>query len=115
MIIKVTDENKKKVRKFYLSLCDQGRANFLYDNMIGGGTIGLAPTQYPKSSPIHRACSCGSEPELKGSLHTTRPDKYVFCPNCGCRSVKEWSEFLAWRSWDMMKLDSKENITIWEV
>ena len=63
-VIDVTAENRDKVRSYYLSLCEQGRANFLYDNHIGGASLMLSPDQYPKVSPMHRECRCGSKAEL---------------------------------------------------
>lgn len=114
-LIQVTTENRDRVRAYYLSLCDQGRANFLYDNLIGGGALKLDPDQYPKAKPLHRICICGSEPELIGSMHISRGDMYVRCPNCGCRAKEGAMPHLAWRTWDMNILKEDENLTIWDL
>ena len=115
-VIQVTADNRERVKAFYLSLCDQGRANFLYENMIGGATLGLSPEQYPKVSPFHRRCSCGSEPVLVGSMVAAKGDIFIRCPNCGCKSVSERSPVWAWRAWDARKLATDDsNITLWEV
>ena len=81
-VIDVNAENRDRVREYYLSLCDQGRANFLYDNMIGGAALKLSPDEYPKTAPMHRKCKCGSEPEL---IMYDNGDWSAACPNCGCR------------------------------
>ena len=114
-LLQVTSENRSRVRAFYLSLCDQGRANFLYDNLIGGAALMLDPDQYPKAAPLHRICSCGCEPELVGSIHIAKGDLYVKCPNCGCRGETEKAPHLAWRAWDVKRLRKEANLTIWDV
>lgn len=111
--IVVTKDNRQQVRAYYFSLCDQGRANFLYDNMIGGAALMLSPDQYPKVSPMHRKCRCGSEPEL--TMHDNG-DWSVCCSNCGCRSLKGGTPFGALHAWDAEILETdKENLTIWEI
>lgn len=80
MQIEVNKDNAMQVRKFYLSLCDQGRANFLYDNHISGGKLGLSPSEYPKASPMHRTCRCGTEPEIE-----QRPDG-----GHGTQEISKW-------------------------
>jgi hypothetical protein len=113
VVIEVTAENRDRIREYYFSLCDQGKANFLYDHAIGGGTIGLAPSQYPKTAPMHRECRCGSNPELR--MHDNGAWTVV-CANCGCRSVKAISPMWALRAWDREMLETdKENMTIWEI
>ena len=112
-VIDVNAENMDRVREYYLSLCDQGRANFLYDNMIGGAALKLSPDEYPKTAPMHRKCKCGCEPEL--TMHDNG-DWSAACPNCGCRSHKARTPMWALRAWDWEKLEiNKENYTIWEV
>ena len=112
-VIDVTAENRDRVRRYYLSLCDQGRANFLYDNMIGGGSLMLSPNQYPKVPPMHRKCRCGAEAEL---VHHPIGDCQIICPHCGCRSVRTNTPSWTWRAWDCEVLDTDtENLTIWEV
>ena len=115
-IIDVTAENKNRVRAYYFSLCEQGKANFLYDNLIGGGRLGLRPDEYPKCPPLHRQCSCGSEPELHDNYNSvSREDCYVACKNCGCRAKGGRMPLDAWRAWDTMQLTGDENnMTLWE-
>lgn len=112
MQIEVNNDNAMKVRKFYLSLCDQGRANFLWDNQISGGMLKLSPGQYPEAAPMHRVCRCGADPEPElGSDHSR-----VMCPRCGCRTASYQMPWLAWRAWDAEDLEvDDQNITIWEV
>lgn len=115
-VIDVTAENRDRVRRYYLSLCDQGRANFLYDNDIGGGRLMLAPDDYPKSAPQHRLCDCGGVPHLEHLQGFDKYDTYVICPNCGCRTIKQQTPHWAWKAWDRKVFDTdKENMTIWEV
>ena len=112
-VIDVNAENRDRVRNYYLSLCDQGRANFLYDNMIGGASLMLSPNQYPKVAPMHRTCKCGGKPET--TMHDNG-DWSAVCPNCGCRSTKARTPFRALHAWDAGLLETdKENLTIWEV
>lgn len=62
---------------------------------------------------LRRLCSCGSVPELVGSMYTG--SCYVRCPRCGCRSITCSVPSRAWKAWDAGELDnSDENITIWE-
>lgn len=112
MKIEVNNENAMQVRRFYLSLCDQGRANFLWDNQISGGILKLSPGQYPKAKPMHRACRCGADPEQDLDPHISR----VICPRCGCRTAGYQMSWLAWKAWDAGDLEvDDQNITIWEV
>lgn len=113
-MMQVTADNRDRVRSYYLSLCEQGRANFLYDNMIGGAKLGLDPGQYPKTKPMHRTCICGNEPKQAGSMNSGKKSCYAYCPHCGCRSVNQVSPLMAWRAWDRNVLENDENYTIWE-
>lgn len=112
MQIEVNNDNVMQVRKYYLSLCDQGRANFLWDNQISGGMLKLSPGQYPEAAPMHRVCRCGADPEPElGSDHSR-----VMCQRCGCRTASYQMPWLAWRAWDTEDLEvDDQNITIWEV
>lgn len=112
-LIDVTADNRDVIKKYYLSLCDQGRANFLYDNIIGGASLMLSPDEYPKVSPMHRECKCGEMPEL---VHHLSGDCQVICPHCGCRSKRITMPAWAWRAWDNNLIETnEENMTIWEM
>ena len=113
-LIQVTAENRSRIRAYYLSLCDQGRANFLYDNAISCGSLQLDPEERPKRTPLHRACVCGGAPTLRGSAHSAPGEIYIQCPACGCRSVVASSKLWAWYAWDLNKLFETENYTIWD-
>ena len=109
----VTADNRDRVKSYYLSLCEQGKANFLYDNMIGGASLMLSPDQYPKASPMHRKCRCGSEPEV---VWHPLGDCQIICPRCGCKSVRTNTLNWTWHAWDCEVLDTdEENMTIWEI
>jgi hypothetical protein len=112
-VIDVTAENRDRVRRYYLSLCDQGRANFLYDNNIGGASLMLSPNQYPETPPMHRNCKCGAEPEI---IFHSIGDCQIICPRCGCKSVRASTPMWTWKSWDHEVFETDmENLTIWEV
>ena len=112
-VIDVTAENRDRIKKYYLSLCEQGRANFLYDNHIGGASLMLSPDQYPKVSPMHRECRCGSKAEL---IYHPIGDCQIICHICGCRSVRTNTPNWTWQAWDREVLDTdEENMTIWEI
>lgn len=112
MQIEVNHDNAMQVREFYMSLCDQGRANFLWDNQISGGILKLSPSEYPKAKPMHRTCRCGADPERDPDPLNHR----VICPRCGCRTASYQMLRLAWRAWDAEDLEvDDQNITIWEV
>lgn len=114
--IQVTAENREQVRKYYLSLCDQGRANFLYDNDISGGQLMLSPHDYPKSGAEHRRCDCGAMPIMKTLQTFDKYDTYVMCPVCGCKSLIEQTPTWAWKAWDQKLLVTvNNNLTIWEM
>lgn len=114
--IKVTPDNRERVKKYYLSLCDQGRANFLYDNNIGGAELMLSPNQYPKASAMHRVCDCGAKPIMKTLSTFDKYDTYVYCPVCGCRSLIEQTPWWAWKAWDQkLFVTENDNLTIWEM
>lgn len=114
--IEITPDNRERVRKYYLSLCDQGRANFLYDNNIGGATLMLSPNQYPKASAMHRICDCGGTPTVETISTFDKYDTYVMCPICGCKSIKERTPSWAWKAWDHKQLETENgNLTIWEM
>jgi hypothetical protein len=63
---------------------------------------------------LRRLCSCGSVPELVGSMNTKTC--FVRCPNCGARSITCSVPSAAWRAWDASELETdKENFTLWEL
>lgn len=112
----VTADNRERIRKYYFSLCEQGKANFLYDNEIGGASLNLSPNDYPKATAMHRICDCGSNPRCEHIATFDKHDTYVICPNCGAKTVKEVTPFWAWKAWDHKKLEAKDNnLTIWEM
>ena len=114
--IVVTKDNRQQVRAYYFSLCDQGKANFLYDNDISGGHLMLSPSEYPKSAPEHRLCDCGGTPILEQQQGFDKYDTYAICPNCGCRTTKQQTPYWAWKAWDNKELKvTDSNLTIWEM
>lgn len=115
-MIEVTKSNREQIRMYYFSLCEQGKANFLYDNRISGARLMLSPNQYPSVSPMHRRCDCGAEAKTYHLLGFDKDDCYVACPDCGCKSTKEWSPFWAWQAWDNYQLETDpDNMTIWDL
>ena len=63
---------------------------------------------------LRRLCSCGSVPELVGSMNTK--SCFVRCPNCGARSITCSVPSRAWSAWGNMELETdKENFTLWEL
>ena len=46
-------DDQQMLRKEYLALDDQGRADLLCRLRVGGAAFGLAPNQYPEAEP-HR-------------------------------------------------------------
>ena len=110
-------EEKAQLRKEYLALDDQGRADLLYRLRIGGASLRLAPHQYPNAKPHRRPCVCGGEPEmitgyrLKGFYS---PDLcYVRCKTCGLRTDYKNICSFAWHDWEDGKIVPEEEIKLW--
>lgn len=62
----------------------------------------------------HRFCYCGHFPGLVGSMHS--PECYIYCRNCGARSVTAGTPFQAWLAWDNEQLkQDDENYTLYDI
>lgn len=100
-------EEQTQLRRDYLALDQQGRADLLYRLRVGGAAFRLAPNQYPDAEPHHRSCVCGGEPKLmRGQLvKYIAPDKFIVrCSRCGLKTAAHNMPSFAWWDWEDGKL-----------
>lgn len=71
-------------------------------------------SKYDNDMDGHRYCYCGAFPTMVGTMHTR--ECYVYCPNCGARSVSQRTPFQAWIAWNNEQLQKDdENWTLYEL
>lgn len=100
-------DDQQLLRKEYLALDDQSRADLLYRLRVGGAALRLAPNQYPEAEPHHRSCVCGGKPKLmRGKLvKYIAPDKFIVrCSRCGLQTAAHNMPTFSWWDWEDGKL-----------
>ena len=104
---RLTKEEYQQLKKEYLQLDEQGRADWMYKNRISGGLMMLSPDQYPKVPPHHTPCKCGGKPEL---IIAPIGDDYVRCTVCGRRAQKAFMPWEAWANWEDGKYEDEATL-----
>lgn len=110
-------EEQTQLRRDYLALDQQGRADLLYRLRIGGAALSLAPHQYPNVQPHRRSCICGGEAELITGYQPRGfygPELcYVRCKTCGLRTDFKTMPVFAWEDWEDGKFVLGEELRLW--
>ena len=110
-------DDQQLLRKEYLALDDQGRADLLYLLRIGGAVLRLAPNQYPEAEPHRRPCVCGGEPEMITGYRPKgfySPDLcFVRCSRCGLQTAAHNMPTFAWHDWEDGKIVREDEIKLW--
>lgn len=95
-----------EARRYYLSLDRQERSNLLYHLGIGGGVLGLAPSEYPGIAPVLRWCDCGGYSKV-AEVYDNRTQGFIYrryCPVCGAGTGWYPSLWQANKAWDNREL-----------
>lgn len=96
-------ELERRRKEYFALKTEQEKADYLYNNWIGGGALNLSPNQYPKVPPSHKPCKfCGG----KGKEERTSDNmnilyaSHIVCERCGRSTKPCWSFYHAWHEWD---------------